>query len=80
MTSILQYGNTEIVIADPDEHTAIRDLIQSVVAEGRTEWTTFLCTDLDGNPQTYELLITPGVPVTIVSDAPVEATHSWQRR
>jgi hypothetical protein len=72
MASVLQFGPNEIVVTDPDEITYLKELIQRIVSEGRTEWVPFLCELEDGTPQTFDLLVTPGVPISIVSDVPRE--------
>lgn len=72
MTSVLQFGSNEIVVNDPNEVSYLKGLIQQIILEGRTEWIPFLCESEDGTAQTFEFLITPGVPISIVTDAPVE--------
>lgn len=72
MTSVLQFGSNEIVVNDPNEISYLKEMIQRIVSEGRTEWVPFLCELEDGTPQTFDLLVTPGVPISIVSDVPRE--------
>lgn len=72
MTSVLQFGSNEIVVSDPNEITYLKEMIQRIVSEGRTESVPFLCELDDGTPQTFDLLVTPGVPISIVSDVPRE--------
>lgn len=73
MTAILQYGLSEIVINDPDEHQFIKQIIEEVANSGRAQWVPFMTTGDDGEEQTFELLIGPGVPVAIISNVPIEA-------